>query len=61
MLHLIPSSKSQVTVDPPFAPLNKGGWGDRNAAPIVQNGISRGEPPFAPTRKNLKKAEFYNE
>ncbi|MFW6296504.1 MAG: GGDEF domain-containing protein [Halothece sp.] len=25
--------------DPPFAPLNKGGWGDLNVAQIVQNGI----------------------
>ena len=45
---LIPSSKSQLTVDPPlrqaqgntFAPLSKGGWGDLNATPIVQNDIT---------------------
>ncbi|MFP4693984.1 MAG: NAD-dependent DNA ligase LigA [Halothece sp.] len=45
---LIPSSKSQVTVDPPFAPLTKGGWGDafgsafslQDVVPIVQNGIT---------------------
>ncbi len=41
---VIPSSKSQVTVYPPFAPLSKGrsfseDWGDRNVAQIVQNGI----------------------
>ncbi len=37
---VVPSSKSQVTVNPPFAPLSKGGWGDRNVAQIVQNGIT---------------------
>ncbi|MFW6316056.1 MAG: tetratricopeptide repeat protein [Cyanobacteriota bacterium] len=37
---IVPSSKSQVTADPPLAPLSKGGWGDQEAAPIVQNGIT---------------------
>ena len=37
---VIPLSKSQVRADPPFAPLNKGGWGDRYVAPIIQNGMT---------------------
>ena len=32
--------KSKVTVDPPLAPLNKGGWGDRHVAPVYRNGIN---------------------
>ncbi|MFP4338310.1 MAG: NAD(P)/FAD-dependent oxidoreductase [Halothece sp.] len=45
---VVPFSKSNVTLAPPlrqaqgntFAPLTQGGWGDLNAAPIVQNGIN---------------------
>ena len=37
---LVRCSKSQVTLDPPFAPLNKGSWGNHNVAPIVQKGIT---------------------
>ncbi len=55
---LIPSSKSQVTVDPSFAPLSKGrsfseDWGDRNAAPIVQNGITSGKYPVRNVTQNI--------
>lgn len=45
---LFPFSKNSAVVDPPlrqaqgstFAPLLKGGWGDRYIAPIVQNSIN---------------------
>ncbi|MFP4338590.1 MAG: RAMP superfamily CRISPR-associated protein [Halothece sp.] len=47
------SEIKSFTVDPPFAPLSKGGWGDNDVAPIVQNSIKSEEKAVKLLIENL--------